>query len=116
MKPDCINRIDYVEIPAPDIAKAKDFYSDVFGWSMEDFGPDYCCFNDQKFVGGFTKAREIAQGGPLVIIYVADIEATMKKIEAAGGRQVVPKFAFPGGQRAHFADPSGNELAIWCDE
>jgi hypothetical protein len=32
-------------------------------------------------------------------------------VEAAGGRIVRPIFAFPGGRRFHFLDPSGNELA-----
>jgi uncharacterized protein len=25
-------------------------------------------------------------------------------------------FSFPGGRRFHFADPSGNELAVWSDQ
>ena len=32
-------------------------------------------------------------------------------VEGAGGRIVRPIFAFPGGRRFHFLDPSGNELA-----
>lgn len=29
------------------------------------------------------------------------------------GRIVEPPFDFPGGRRFHFADPSGNVLAVW---
>lgn len=34
---------------------------------------------------------------------------------AAGGTIVKPIFDFPGGQRVHFRDPAGNELAIWSE-
>ena len=32
----------------------------------------------------------------------------------AGGTIVKEPFSFPGGRRFHFADPSGNELAVWA--
>jgi uncharacterized protein len=44
---------------------------------------------------------------------VRDLEAVLATVEAAGGRIVKPIRAFPGGRRFHFADPSGNELAVW---
>jgi predicted enzyme related to lactoylglutathione lyase len=110
-----LNRIDYVEIPAPDVERAKAFYAEVFGWGLQDYGSEYCCFQDGRLDGAFAAARKVAENGPLIVIYVADIEATMAKILAAGGEQTVPKFKFPGGHRAHFKDPSGNELSIWSD-
>lgn len=33
----------------------------------------------------------------------------------AGGRIVKGPYAFPGGRRFHFTDPSGNELAVWSE-
>lgn len=33
-------RIDYIEFPATDIAATKQFYSKLFGWRFEDYGPD----------------------------------------------------------------------------
>jgi len=33
------NKINYIEIPAQNIAATKDFFSDVFGWSFIDYGP-----------------------------------------------------------------------------
>jgi predicted enzyme related to lactoylglutathione lyase len=35
-----------------------------------------------------------------------------ESVKAAGGTITVPIFAFPGGRRFHFIDPSGNELAV----
>lgn len=113
------NRVDYVEIPTPDMEKAKAFYTAVFGWKLQDYGSEYCCFEDGRLAGGFTTSRKVVENGPnngpLIVIYVTDIEATMAKVLAAGGKQMIPKFAFPGGHRAHFSDPNGNELSIWSD-
>ena len=36
-------RINFIELPAKDLAAARDFYSGVFGWSLTDFGPSYSC-------------------------------------------------------------------------
>jgi predicted enzyme related to lactoylglutathione lyase len=35
-----------------------------------------------------------------------------EQIVAAGGTITLPIFSFPGGRRFHFADPSGQELAV----
>jgi predicted enzyme related to lactoylglutathione lyase len=107
-------RIDYVEFTVGDIARAKDFYGKAFGWSFTDYGPDYCEFNDGRLKGGFTTLGEARrQGGPLVILYADELEATQKRIENAGGKILKPIFSFPGGRRFHFADPDGYELAVW---
>jgi hypothetical protein len=37
-------RIDYIEFPATDIQKTKQFYGQAFGWKFEDYGPDYVSF------------------------------------------------------------------------
>ena len=31
----------HIEIPSKDIAKSKEFYGNVFGWTFQDYGPDY---------------------------------------------------------------------------
>jgi len=36
-------------------------------------------------------------------------------VRGAGGSVVEPIFSFTGGRRFHFADPSGNVLAVWSD-
>ncbi len=34
-------RINFVELPARDIAAARRFYADAFGMALIDFGPTY---------------------------------------------------------------------------
>jgi len=45
-----------------------------------------------------------------------DLTATEKKVRDAGGVIVEDAFSFPGGRRFQFTDPSGNELAVWCEK
>jgi uncharacterized protein len=109
-------RIDYIEFPATDVARTKAFYEQAFGWKFTDYGPDYTSFEDGRLSGGFTKEGKVASGGPLVVLYASDLAATEKKVRDAGGVIVKDIFPFPGGRRFHFADPSGNELAVWSEK
>jgi len=49
------------------------------------------------------------------VIYAARLEDVEAKVKQAGGKVVRNTYAFPGGRRFHFSDPSGNELAVWTD-
>jgi len=109
-------RIDYIEFPASDVARTRQFYEAVFGWKFEDYGPDYTSFVDGRINGGFYKSDAVGQGpSPLVVMYGADLEATEERVKQAGGRIVREIFSFPGGRRFEFTDPSGNRLAVWSE-
>ena len=108
-------RIDYIEFPCTDIGTTQRFYSEVFGWKFEDYGPEYTSFHDGRLSGGFTTGKAVSSGGPLVVIYTTDLEGMERKITGAGGVIVKSVFDFPGGRRFHFADPSGNELSVWSN-
>jgi len=111
-------KIDYVEFPARDLAASKAFFERVFGWSFTDYGPDYSAFADQGIDGGFFRSElsaATANGSALIVFYSRELEKTLAKVDQAGGTIVKPIFAFPGGRRFHFCDPSGNEFAVWSD-
>lgn len=112
------NQINYVEFPTRDIAASKAFFSEVFGWSFVDYGPEYASFTDSGIEGGLF-AADLASttetGGALVVLYSSNIEETRAQVEASGGKIIKPIFDFPGGRRFHFLEPSGNELAVWSE-
>lgn len=111
-------KINYVEFPARDLARTKRFFEDAFGWSFVDYGPEYAAFSDQGLDGGFYKSDQSAttdRGSALIVLFSQALEETQTKVVSAGGRIVKPIFAFPGGRRFHFVEPSGNELAVWSD-
>ncbi len=109
-------RIDYVEFSTSNMEESKRFYSNVFGWTFTDYGPDYASFSDGRLSGGLTLVADVTAGGPLVVVYAADLESLVSQVKKSGGRIVREVFEFPGGRRFHFADPSGNELAAWSDQ
>lgn len=106
-------QIDYIEFNVKDITRARKFYGAAFDWTFKDYGPDYCEFADGRLTGGFTTFEPPRPGGPLVILYADDLDATEKRVEEVGGTIVKPIFDFPGGRRFHFKDPEGYELAVW---
>jgi predicted enzyme related to lactoylglutathione lyase len=109
-------RIDYIEFPATNLPDTQQFYSTVFGWKFEDYGPEYTSFQDGRLTGGFFRTgTPVTAAGPLVVIYSANLESTLTAVQAAGGKVVKGIFSFPGGRRFHFTDPSGNQLAVWSD-
>lgn len=112
-------KINYVEFPAKDIPATKVFFTTVFGWSFEDFGPEYTAFSNEGIDGGFFQSDLVAStsnGSALIVFYSKELEQTLAKIEDAGGAIIKPIFAFPGGRRFHFVDPNGNEYAVWSDQ
>ena len=116
MSADHDRQIDYIEFSVTSVPDAKRFYGTVFGWTFEDYGPDYASFADGRLSGGFQTAPSVRTGGPLVVIYATDLRSMERKITQAGGTIVKPIFSFPGGRRLHFTDPSGNELSVWSDK
>jgi len=108
-------QMDYIEFPASNIEATKRFYGAVFGWTFTDYGPNYTSFHDGRLAGGFTMSAKPVKGGPLVVLYAKSLEDTQRKVVEAGGTIIVEIFEFPGGRRFHFADPNGNELAVWSE-
>ena len=54
-------------------------------------------------------------GGPLVLLFSADLDRTVVAVMEAGGEVVQAPYAFPGGRRFHFRAASGNELGVWAE-
>ncbi len=111
-------KIDYVELPSRDLDATKSFFSEVFGWSFQDYGPEYTSFSDSGIGGGFYKSElkaDTANGSALIVLYSNNLEDTLSQVKEAGGTIVKEIFSFPGGRRFHFTEPSGNEFAVWSD-
>lgn len=112
--------LDYVEIGVTDLVAAKAFYGAAFGWGFTDYGPgpDYVGIHGPdgtggREVGGLRLDAEVTPGGPLLLLYSADLEASVAAVRTAGGTVSQGPYDFPGGRRFHFRDPSGNELGVW---
>lgn len=111
------HRINYVELPLKDADATKHFYGTVFGWTFQDWGPDYLSFHGAGLDGGFDRTADASASGQgaLVVLYSDNLEATEQVVRDYGAMIVKPIFSFPGGRRFQFIDPNGNELAVWSE-
>ena len=117
--------IVHFEIPADDVEKIRKFYSSLFGWKiermpgpMEYWGIATVPVNDKGMperpgVNGGMMKRQNPERKPVNYIAVESVDEYVKKIEALGGRIIVPKMEVPGiGWWALALDPEGNQFAI----
>jgi uncharacterized protein len=123
-----MNKVVHFEIPSDDRARVKKFYGDVFGWSLQDMpigddvytialtGPvdDRYMLKEKGVINGGIFKRSAEVPTPVITIDVESIEEHARKIEAAGGRLVVPKGEVPEmGYYAYFKDSEGNLMGLW---
>ena len=107
-------RIDYVELPSATAHEVtRGFYAKAFGWTFENYGPDYSATAGGTVDVGLNGHQEDALSAPLPVIRVNSLETGLEMVCAAGGIIARPIYSFPGGRRFHFIDPGGNELAVW---
>lgn len=111
--------LSYVEFGVADLQVTRAFYESAFGWEFNDYGPDYSGIKSPdgaSEVGGLNPNAPPSGTGPLVLIFSEDLDATVETVEAAGGIIVKPPYAFPGGRRFEFTDPSGNRLGVYASD
>lgn len=122
-----MNSIVHFEIPINSPEEAKKFYSDTFGWNIQQWGDkDYWMASTTEvdeqtrmpkkpgMINGGMMKREGDFQHPILTISVDDIEATLAKIEAAGGKTIKGKDAVGDmGWTAYFEDTQGNMMGLW---
>ena len=114
------NPFVHVELATSDVAKAKDFYGNLFGWKLEDvpMGPGgYTLIGvgDDGVGGGIMKNP--MPGAPshwMAYVQVDDLAAATAKAKALGATVVVDVTSV--GEMGAFTiiqDPSGATLGLW---
>ncbi len=117
--------IVHFEIPADDVEKLRKFYNALFGWKiekmpgpMEYFGIQTVPIDDKGMpvrpgVNGGMMKNQNPEHKPVNYVAVESVDEYVKKIEALGGRVIVPKMEVQGiGWWASALDPEGNQFAI----
>ena len=112
----------WIELLTGDVAGAKDFYSKLFGWTLEDEPTEEGSYTvvkqDGNEVGGImTIPDEVKQMGvpPHWGIYVTvdDVDAVVKKAEAMGGMILKPPMDIPEvGRFCVLQDPQGAVIQV----
>ncbi|HUO80023.1 MAG TPA: VOC family protein [Steroidobacteraceae bacterium] len=99
--------IVYFEIAGPRAAGLPGFYGEVFGWPADAGSVP------ASATGGLCGALREDPAEKVLYLGVADIDAALGRIEAAGGVVVLPRTVVPGVRAyALFLDPAGNRLGL----
>ncbi|MEM4311379.1 MAG: VOC family protein [Nitrososphaerales archaeon] len=111
------NKIVHVELKVLDLDRAKEFYSQLFGWKTYKLPEnDQVIFRVSKGVGGsFIKVNKVEKGGILFYVCVDDLEKYLKRIRALGGKIVKEGEPLAGGigYTALFEDSEGNLIGLY---
>jgi len=121
-----MDKVVHFEIPAENMARAKKFYSSVFGWETEDVpGMEYSMVHtvetgedrmpkEKGAINGGMMKRMDAVKAPVVTINVSDIDKAVQKVVKAGGKIVVEKqMVMDMGWNAYVKDTEGNVIGVW---
>ena len=118
------NAIDWFEIPVRNMDRAAAFYEALLGTTIrrETIGPNALgvfTYDVEQGVGGCLLAGDNVPApsldGSLVYLNAGpSLDAVVARVEAAGGRVLVPKVTLPGdmGCFVHIADTEGNRVGL----
>ncbi|BCJ39430.1 glyoxalase [Actinoplanes ianthinogenes] len=111
--------VAFFEIVSGDARRAKEFYSELFGWVTAEQGGDYALVDTQAgdgaIGGGIGPAQGAGEAGVKIYVGVEDLEKALDRATALGGATLVEPTPLPGdyGRFAVFADPDGNPVGLW---
>jgi len=102
--------------PVTDLAKAKAVYAALLGMEPQVDSPYYVGFEAEGQQIGLVPNRGQGEAGPVTYWHVADIEAKLAEVTAAGAVEKEAAHDVGGGRLvATFTDPDGNVLGLLQD-
>lgn len=122
-----MDRVVHFEIPAENLERAKKFYSENFGWKLNQLGPEMGNYvlvhtgptdaegmpQDRAFINGGLMPRDASASSPVLVIAVADADQTVEKVKKSGGRLVGEILDIPNvGRYARVQDSEGNVIGV----
>ena len=124
-----MDKVVFFEIPVDNSARAREFYSTVFGWKMNDVPEMHytqvgTVEADRNGIrgtpkepgainGGMVERRELIKN-PVLYIRVENIDQAVATVEKNGGKMIQSKMPVGNfGFAAYFKDTEGNVLGLW---
>jgi predicted enzyme related to lactoylglutathione lyase len=110
-----MNTVCHIEIQSVDLDRSEAFYKGVFDWTFRSFMPSMRVFaSGEDYVGGLMLVDAVQPGrSPSIWIKIANIEETLAKVQAQGGRTLSERSEVPTvGWSADFEDVDGNYIGI----
>jgi uncharacterized protein len=113
--------IDWFELPVTDLDRAETFYSAILGTALSEIAEA----DDRRFAlfpaeDGISGAIVLGEGyvpsteGALIFLNAGDeLEPAVNRVEAAGGRALMPRMDMgEWGVAAFIVDSEGNKVAL----
>ena len=121
------NSLNWFEIPALDINRAKNFYETIFDIEMEshEMGETQMAFfpwspGSGKANGALAQGETYVPSKEGTIVYLnadPNMDNVLSRVEAAGGSVTVPKMSIgENGNIAFISDTEGNNVGIHSQE
>lgn len=119
-----MDKVVHFEIPFDNQKRAAKFYTETFGWNLTEvpgmnYVMAYTAKTDQNHmvdekgaINGGMFPREQLVRHPTVVIGVQSVEASLKKVLAAGGKLITPRQPIPNGSYARVEDTEGNIIGL----
>jgi catechol 2,3-dioxygenase-like lactoylglutathione lyase family enzyme len=110
--------VDHIHLAAPDQAKAVEWYRANFGAEPTPEGTDRAMLGTTRLIFQKSEMPKPSQGSVLEMIgfSVADLDGTMKKLQAATVKVVMPAMTMQGVRSAWVMDPWGTLIDVVQDE
>jgi predicted enzyme related to lactoylglutathione lyase len=124
-----VDGVAHFEIPAEDLARAKQFYAEAFGWEAHTMpmgdGTEYTTVTTIPVdpntmmptrpgsINGGLVERSEAMPAPVITIGVTSIDDALQKVISSGGSVVAPRTEVSGGAFAYFRDSERNLMGLW---
>lgn len=118
------NRVVHFEIEAQNLERAKKFYTQAFGWEMQQMGEDMGNYvlittGDEKEPGGINGGMMKSLGDKKdlnaysCVVQVESIDDSMQKVKSSGGEVLGEKMEIPGvGTYVKCKDTEGNNFSL----
>ena len=111
----------WADLSTPDVKRASDFYSGLFGWQVTADPKDTSGYlhikNGEHFIGGVPPSKYHPPGAPphwLAYFQVDDVDAVASKAKQMGGNSHLAPMTMEGvGRMSVIADPQGAVFAIF---
>jgi len=114
---------NWIDLSTSDQGGAKEFYGELFGWTFDDRPMADGVYSMALKSAGLVGAISVlppdlaAQHAPAMwntYLAVDDVDATLARVDVAGGKIAMAPFdVMDAGRMAFIIDPTGAPLAIW---
>ena len=109
------NPVVHFEIMGRDATATQQFYAELFDWPVNADNPQNYGLVDRQGDGIAGGIGSNPPGATYVTVYVqvADLQTTLDKAEALGGKTIMGPTEIPGVvTMAMFTDPDGNVMGL----